>query len=306
MSSQDHIPALERPVFFEGQRLTAADLEAVQDYQRELRWLHNRSLHTWGIVFGLEVTGKRGDREVSIAPGFALDCLGRELILNDPLSLPIPPVAGVNGAPAVYYLTISFLEDEKLTPSQSESGVCGASGAIRLPELARIRFQLPADNDPEVAYRFGKDVILASVPVQNCKLAAAPSPKERRDARPANQPYVATGLAAGNAAAWSVLQINGKTAGLQAKVDTSAAGFGSTPVYIGQVMGARGLVSGAGVIDGLVNIAEAGPTGFTLQLILPQGLQVGSLPLNPAAALADPLAAIKDLNWAVSWMGIEG
>jgi hypothetical protein len=306
MSTQDQIPALERPVFFDGQRLTAADLEAVQEYQRELRWLHNRSLHTWGIVFGLEVTGLRGDREVKVQAGFALDCLGRELILSDALSLPIPPVAGVNGGPAEYYLTLSFLEDAQLTPSETENGVCGTSGAVRLPETPKIRFQLPSDTDPEVAYRFGKDVILASVPVQNCKLAAPPSPKERRDARPANQPYVATGFAAGSAASWGELKVDGQTVGLQVKVDTSAAGFGSTPVYIGQVVGGRSLQNGAGLIDGLVSIAEASPTGFILQMLLPQDLRAGNLPLNPAVVLADPAAIVDKLNWSVSWMGIEG
>jgi hypothetical protein len=306
MSIQDNIPALERPVFFDGQRLTAADLQAAQEYQRELRWLHNRSLHTWGIVFGLEVTGARDDREVKVQAGFALDCLGRELILSDPLSLPIPPVAGVNSGPAVYYLTLSFQEDAQLTPSESENGVCGTSGAVRLPETPKIRFQLPSDTDPEVAYRFGKDVILASVPVQNCKLSAPPSPKERRDARPANQPYVATGFAAGSAASWGVLKVGGQTVGLEVKVDTSTAGFGSTPVYLGQVVGTRSLQNAAGLIDGMINIADASPTGFTLQMLLPQNLQVGNLALNPAAVLVDPAAVAGQLNWSVAWMGIEG
>ena len=54
------IPVLERPAFFDGQQLTAADLEAVQAYHRELLWLHNRGLHNWGIAFGYAVEGKRG------------------------------------------------------------------------------------------------------------------------------------------------------------------------------------------------------------------------------------------------------
>ena len=52
MVSDAEIPILERPAFFSGQRLTAADLDTVQTFHRELRWLHNRSLHSWGIAFG--------------------------------------------------------------------------------------------------------------------------------------------------------------------------------------------------------------------------------------------------------------
>jgi hypothetical protein len=94
--------------------------------------------------------------------------------------------------------------------------------------------------------------------------------------------------------------------GLQLKVDTSAAGFGSTPVYIGQVVGGRSLQDGSALIDGLVNIADASPTGFTLQMLLPQGLQARTVPLNPNTVLADPVSAAQALNWSVSWMGIEG
>ena len=306
MSSQENIPDVERPLFFDGQRLTAADLQAVQEYQRQLRWLHNRSLHTWGIVFGLEVTGARGEREVKVQPGLALGCLGHELVLSDPATLPIPPVAGSgsNGQPAAYYLTISYLNDNELSPSAIETGVCETSGAIRLPERARLRFQSLRDTDPAIAYRHGQDVILASIDVLNCKLSEPPSARERRDARPANQPYVATGRAGGPG--WSALQVGGSTVGLQRKVDTSAAGFGSTPVYLAQVTGDRALSSGAGLVDGMVRVADANPTGFTLQVLLPKDLMAGATRLNPAALFGDPVAATRDLNWAVAWMGIEG
>ena len=39
------LPSLARPEFFDGQALTAADLDAAQTYHRELLWLHQRTLH---------------------------------------------------------------------------------------------------------------------------------------------------------------------------------------------------------------------------------------------------------------------
>ena len=55
------IPVLQRPEFFDGQRLFADDLTAAQTYHREMRWLHNRGLQQLGIIFGYAVreSGRR-------------------------------------------------------------------------------------------------------------------------------------------------------------------------------------------------------------------------------------------------------
>src|SRR4051812_41853361 len=107
---QSEFPALERPLFFDGERLTAADLAAVQAFDRELRWLHNRTLHGWGVVQGFAATGVRRSRSVTVAPGYALDCRGRELVLGREIELTVPPVA----AATTWYVTVSYAEDETL------------------------------------------------------------------------------------------------------------------------------------------------------------------------------------------------
>ena len=55
----DRCQPLERPHFVTGQILTADDLQAEQDYQREVRRRHNRLCHGWGIVEGLGVRWER-------------------------------------------------------------------------------------------------------------------------------------------------------------------------------------------------------------------------------------------------------
>ncbi len=82
MTLFDDTHAMERPVFFDGQQLYADDLQELAGFHQALRWLHNRSLHQPGIGNGFAVAGKRGDREVSIGPGYALDYLGREIVLR--------------------------------------------------------------------------------------------------------------------------------------------------------------------------------------------------------------------------------
>jgi len=50
------IRQFERPRFYDGRLLTAADLEDEQDYFREKIRLHNRLSHGWGVVTGLKVS----------------------------------------------------------------------------------------------------------------------------------------------------------------------------------------------------------------------------------------------------------
>ena len=69
MATKTGIPKLERITFFSGQGLRAKDLAALQEAQRELRWLHNRSLHQWGIGVGL---GVRADRDGTTESGAEL------------------------------------------------------------------------------------------------------------------------------------------------------------------------------------------------------------------------------------------
>jgi len=83
---------LERNRFFNGQRLFASDLQAVEEFNREMRWLHNQSLHQPGIGNGFTVSGQKGDRQVSIGAGYAIDARGREIVLTQAHLEPVPPV----------------------------------------------------------------------------------------------------------------------------------------------------------------------------------------------------------------------
>ena len=265
------IPVLERPAFFDGQQLTAADLAAVQAYHRELLWLHNRSLHNWGIAFGYAVEGKRGATSVRIGAGYALDCRGRDLILDDGQELPVPAVAGAaGGGPQVYLLTASYADDDELEV-ETRAGVCDSSGAVRRIEAPVLRWQDPADNAAENRYRRGIDVVLASVKVAGCALAEDASGAERRDAIPARQPYVFAGRTAAGKTPWR-LWPDGDPIGVATTVSTTEAGFQAAPRYFAHVVGERmSPLPRKLVVDGYAQVAEAGAGGFDLRVILPSG-----------------------------------
>ena len=314
MTSPVDIPSLVRPDFFDGQRLDAADLSAIYDFHRELRWLHNRALHGWGIAVGFVVTGAKGDRTVRITPGYALDCEGHDIVLTRPLELPVPAVAGASGGgPMRYYLTASYATDEQLAASETRDGVCTDGGAVRRAEAPRVRWQNPNDVTAEHRYRRGLDIILATALVEDCQLAKPVSAAERRDARPVTQPYVAAGQTPSGGTTWSFFPAAGTPLGIETLVDTSAAGFRTTPVYSAHVVGGRVLkvATGAGggeMVEGYVSVDVPTPASFRLRFTMPRNLQLPPYVINPPSvftkALLDTLG--KTHKWSVAWMGVEG
>lgn len=78
---------LERVHYFPRQLITAADMTVEQEYFRQKLRRHNRFMHGWGVVCGLEVTTvatKEHPRQVMISPGYALSPYGDEIYLSEP------------------------------------------------------------------------------------------------------------------------------------------------------------------------------------------------------------------------------
>jgi hypothetical protein len=75
------IRAFERNHFFPRKLLTPRDLADEQKYFNEKRWLINRMVVGWGIVCGLDVSVEPD--QLTVQPGLALDCCGRELLVCD-------------------------------------------------------------------------------------------------------------------------------------------------------------------------------------------------------------------------------
>jgi hypothetical protein len=94
---------LQRVHFFTGQLLSAKDFQDEQAYHREQRRRHNLAFHATGIVEGLAVTCAGG--RVQVAPGLALDCLGREICVPAPAEVTL---AGMRAA--TIYVVVSYAE----------------------------------------------------------------------------------------------------------------------------------------------------------------------------------------------------
>jgi hypothetical protein len=296
-----NIPELERITFFPGQRLHAEDLTDVQSVDRELRWLHNRSLHTWGIGLGFAVGGEAGDSAVVIEPGYGIDCAGREILLTETRTKPIPAVAGDKDGKAVeFFLTAEYQSDDKQPVREQRSGVCVAGGTVRLAEEPLIGWKTRAD------LREGIELVLAQAWIRNCRLNRAVSLSVRRSARPSDHPYIAAGQTASAATPWLAWTDGPAFLGVFVEVDTSPARFRVTPHYMAHIVGERALPFPPQTLAvPFPTVASATPERFTLRVLLPD---MSPLPYNPPnlrnATTVAPMVR-NTLKWTVSWIGVE-
>lgn len=99
---------------FHGLRLESEDFQTGERYHIEKRKLHNRYLHGYGVVRRwpgeLQVKRRLGDMSVDVYPGYAIDGEGNDLILHDPLIVPIDP-GKLPELPAHAYIVLKYVED---------------------------------------------------------------------------------------------------------------------------------------------------------------------------------------------------
>jgi hypothetical protein len=149
------LQCLERTRFFAGQLLTEADLNNEQSYLLAKNRLHNRYLHGWGVVCGLQVLCSNCEGWVTIEPGYAIDPCGNDIIVCSTQGFNVlqaiqacctPPPATTNCQPLRYSpppsctttvqkwcITLQYQEQatQMVTPLQQtsvSSSSCGCSG----------------------------------------------------------------------------------------------------------------------------------------------------------------------------------
>ncbi len=144
--------ATERSRFFTGKFMTARDFRTDQGYFLSRHRMHNRLLHGWGIVCGLRVTPHPdpdcADSWVMVGPGIAIDCCGRELILEKAKAVKVwdpPESPGQSLTPlteadlAEFLICIQYDEKEvEFVPVMDLEGACDPNHQ----EANRIREQV--------------------------------------------------------------------------------------------------------------------------------------------------------------------
>jgi len=325
---------LERIQFFNGERLFASDLQSLEAFNREMRWLHNQSLHQPGVGSGYAVTGNRGDRQVTITPGYALNSLGQEIILTQTHIEPIPPVADNGAGASVFYdLTVSYPDDTALKASETREGICLPIGVVRLEEAPVFCWVQLGDDGVQPVNLGLKDriqkglfIVLARIEVFNCQLKQPVSVVQRRNARPEKQPYVACGRLSPSAADWNIdymgatppvtVDVSGGTlqiplqfpaVRLYTQVNTSSAGFQAVPQYTVRLVGERRkhdqkTTPNYYLVDGLIDVA-------TIPAPDQKGFTVEVFPFLWTVYPGDKDVITIDgslfAGWQIGWFGIE-
>ena len=145
------LECLCRPRFFAGQLLTEDDLNRLERYIIDKNKLHNRYLHGWGVVCGLEVMCNPCKGFVTVKSGYALGPCGDDIVVCrdadvnvceliqqcrqhqwdcDPAWPRPDPICGDQDEPWILYVCY----DEK--PSRGITPLHGGSGAACCPKCS--------------------------------------------------------------------------------------------------------------------------------------------------------------------------
>ncbi len=123
--------------YFTGFFTTAGDWTEEQSYHIEKRKLHNRRLHTPGIMTGerLEFAlTAAGGMDVTLMPGAALDGEGNELNLTEPMTFTVNPA--LYSVPATVYIGVRYSESR--TQMAQNMAIPQYSGFTRVTETVSV------------------------------------------------------------------------------------------------------------------------------------------------------------------------
>ena len=282
------------PAFQDGTPLTANALNDATETVRAMLWLHNRTLHGWGVVEGCAVAPVPGKRKVQLEPGYALDRLGRELIVDDAVQLEIPPRVVEPGQEASkdWWVTLSYSAEIVL---HSGAPSCRREGEpVRTRPRAIVRWRDPQATVDQDRLVPGMDVILATVTVEHGEVTRV-SDRGRHSATPTPRPRIEGGrqvFVLDDKALWP----DQNPIAYRLNVDTSSAQFVGAPRYFVTLESApeATALNLLGTTMPVVLKSEGKPANISFDVLLP-------LNSMPASRGADFLGGfVQMLFWAVA------
>ena len=174
---------VKRLNYFNTQFLQEADFQDEQAYHISLRRFHNRAIHVWGIIEGLDIS-PTGDKEISVAPGVAIDKLGREIVLS-----PSSPLKSYSLSPftanAVVFLTLAYDND---TDEKDRNPSGDTAKFIRVTERPKLEATTTKPSDDGTVIVLGQVTLDGSGNVTPTKIDLS----SRRLARSKTSPIVGT------------------------------------------------------------------------------------------------------------------
>ncbi len=130
--------------YFDRQYLRVNEFTDEQLYQLALRRRHNVTLHSWGIISGLDIAVENG--ALVVHPGIAIDGYGREILLAGKQGIASQTFEDL-ATDRLDVWIVYAREDAGATPAGYGSCIKGATGnAYRADETPQILVELPASS----------------------------------------------------------------------------------------------------------------------------------------------------------------
>lgn len=154
----------ERNHYFYGKLLSVEDFELEQKYMNDKRRLINRFLFGSGVVTGLSVVDV-DEQTVSVEAGFALDCWGREIVVDEPMLLKLSSMEGFGACVSAnaddVFLCMEYNEQDAsrvhslaARPTASDNRVHNDYARTREGVRLYLTAKEPEDNiRPQLSYR---------------------------------------------------------------------------------------------------------------------------------------------------------
>ncbi len=259
---------LERVRYWQGQMLRSRDFLDIEGVEAQRRWWHNRALHNaYGVAEGL--TSKLITlQQVSVSPGIAYDCFGRELILEKTISVPLP-----SNVPKTFTGSINLLmryqpRSGGLRPDET-SEICWPAGCI---SSGTAEFVWKVSCRPDA----GDGVVVGAIAYNDGRVTKREIKYSPITVQPLSRPLLASGATIAGNTPWEVWvagyrlgHIAAIIAGVQTWIDTSAAGFTQVPCYFASMEGPVWDPQTRQLVPAIFpSIADESVTGFYFRLWL--------------------------------------
>src|SRR5215471_12502227 len=132
--------SVKRLNYFTHQFLREQDFKDEQAYHLQMRHRHNQLVYGWGVLDGLQVH-KKGEREITIDPGVAIDKGGREIIVSSAVTRDL----GSYERNSHTFVTVAYGESMEESDHHSAGGVEGYTRVTESPIFNETRHQPEKD-----------------------------------------------------------------------------------------------------------------------------------------------------------------
>ncbi len=292
---------LQRVRYWQGQMLRSTDFRDQNADTAQHRWWHNRALHdAYGVYQGLTVSAVNAGgalSAISVAPGLAYDCFGRELLLESQQTVALP--TNVPAQPVTMALLIGYSAGQDCRPHSNDE-ICWTTMGSQ-PSGTVEFFWKPAD---QVTVRDG--VPLAQVMYQQSGGRMLKHEFVPPGARPIARAAIASGATLPETTVWMPWTIDSTNlpservpiVGVRTRVDTSEAGFSGTPCYFAWLAGPLFNRDKKLLLPNMfASVDEESATGFTFRMWFPPSRQMLAREIGATALASDGVTVISAPLW---------